>query len=176
MNFKEMFSNSAEKINTKQFLTFVSFLILSLESFAGSGVEKKTMTKEDVKAVYAKYDQYAKTHQNDTFHTKLDGYDISMFSVGKGYEFNVVQNIDKTTTSAVDAGIKISTEHKAINYHFVDQDADGEANQVYSTSSTSTSSTTTNAKTPVNIKSPEVKSVLPPVFNGVVSVVDQALK
>ena len=175
MNFKEMFNNGAEKLRTKEFLAFASFLILSLQSFAG-GFEKKQLTKDDIKAVYAKYNEYAKTHQNYTLHTKVNDYDISMFGIDKGYEFEVVQNVDNTTSTNENGGTKVSTEHKKIKYYFVDTNADGEADNVYKSSSSSTTTTTTNTKTPVNVKSAEVKPVITPVFSEVVNVMDQTLK
>lgn len=174
-NFKEILTSSAERLRTKEFLAFASFLILTLESFAG-GAEKKQFTKDDIKAVYAKYDEYAKSHQNDTLHAKVNDYDISMFGVGKGYEFEVLQNVDNTTTTNEGGGTKISTEHKKIKYYFVDSNGDGETDNVYKSSSSSTSTTTTNTKTPINIKSAEVKPVVAPVFENIVNVMDQTLK
>lgn len=173
MSFLEKFTiNNLEKNLQKEFLIFASLFLVAFESFAGNLAEKKEMTPDNVKAVYAKFNEYKKNHP-DTVYAKVGAFDVSMYSVGNGYEFDVTQNEDKETS--VDNGKTITTQHIKKTFKYVDLTGDGTVDNVSTSSSSSTSTISNNMKAPSTVKISDNKSVITPSFQAAASVMDHTL-
>lgn len=173
MGILEKFTiNNVKKMLRKEFLVFASLFLIAAESFAGSSSEKKEMTPDNIKAVYAKFNEYKKTHP-DTLQIKVNNFDVAMYSVGNGYEFDVTQTEDKTTYA--DNGKTTTTQHQVKTYKFIDQEGNGTVDDVRTSSHSSTNTVSSNVKGLTSVKASETQIAITPSFQAAASIIDQTL-